>query len=887
MSDFDKPSLTVDELRSRFIAHDSDMDHLLNGKIEPPFGDMFQSKLSSVADTPPPTLDKLKTLFTIKEASIFKHETKTSWDDIMQIDEQSLEDIFTERYPFRTKDDRKIRNIRFADVRLFVRLSAPGRQQILREVFNNNLSQLDYIFVCNFCLYICLIDESILSFWSGTSLLQNGTWGFVEVAGDLSNYIKTHKKTDRYRWDHLVEIGCLAGYKNPPIPDFNIYDKAKELAHGLDVNHRFIFNFTQYAKKKLTTQPKLTPDKITFREFIQKGDWATSGSSSEGKLTLVNTIDGTTKEIKCRKNFVLDSMTTDTLYDLALNATTQQNTTLLKCELGKIRLAVASDLGSYLCASYIVYHSGGCYLNWPGVTLEERTNDKITRLMETKGKLQHSVGVPFDFKSFDHQLTTTEIKVIVSVLCDAARINAYADPDFERVSSNVLNSFDHSFLRTRVNQEQFVMDVISGLMSGHRMTSIIGNGFNSIVSSMVIDGCIMLGEDKNDFYYNVQGDDTNIICRTKRQGLMALRLYQIMGIIFGLGKFSVQPQASEYLRVWLDAYTTRGYMARTLPNLTQRKPWSNTPWEPAGVMRGIWDKIGILKRRGCLHCEELWNTLSHRWCQLHGLPDASLCVPADLGGFGISVWDGKSTIQPPLPTMRKLGFNMVPKTSYREDKISERIVELGLSPVTFDIQALALDQLNGVVSGDDVPNAAIISRRVWKNLISSKSHICITKVFKAHVSNEAMQSYYWSPYSGSSWVEQVNWLKESTSLFGRFRREGETIRFISALNKHNHGPKIGVGKWIRDKYPNMYWQLQSMRSHGGMQAAIDYLTGDLNLCENIINNDVKDVFTRFVIKRINTKYFRHNVQAYYSLTRESLLSEFINNSVYQYCFAHV
>jgi hypothetical protein len=885
MAIFSQPSLSHSQLRDAFIGCNTMMEALLYNRIKLPYGNKLEKVLSAVADERAKSLDELKHMFSIVRKK--KIDKKYDWGKIMNCSEDILEDQMIEMFPFRTKDDKKLRNIRFLDVRRFLNTLSANRTNIISQAISTSSGDLDYIFVCNFCLYMGIVSETVLFFWQNTSLLSTGTWAFVDKVKELSDYIKSHKKGDYY-WQHLVELNCLAGYKNPPVPDFDLTKNSKELADGNNEKHHFIYNYPKYVKKHLTGQHKYHVDYTPFKQFIAEGKWATSGASSMGKLDLLDIETGKVKKIKCRKNFVLDVEEVDILYKVAISATTQINYTLLKCELGKIRLAVASDLGSYLCASYMVHHCGGCYLNWPGVTLEEKTNARIKRMMDIRGRLTNSVGVPFDFASFDHQLLTDEIVEIVRVVVDSARQIANVDPDFETVAFNVIDSFYHSSLLTRIDDQIEIWDVISGLMSGHRMTSIIGNGYNSVATGMVIDGMVELSEKRTDFYYNVQGDDTNILCRTKRQGLMCLRLYQIMNMKFGRGKFSIQPQNTEYLRVWHDDKRTYSYMTRTLPNLLQRKPWSNEPWDPAGVMRGIWDKIGILKRRDCDSdsCDMLWSILSKRWCELNHLPLEALSVPANLGGLGVSVWDGKTAISPPIPTMKKLGFQAIGKTGFRVDKLRLQAQELHIDR-EIDYNKMADDQLNGVVSSDDVPAASIISRRLWRSLLASNQYRVIEYKSRISIKESALQTFYWYPFSGESWSNQTKWLKDLTQLYGSFKREAEEVTAISQFNRYNLGEKIGIGEWIRNNRPYFYRALRRLRVNGGMQNAIDYLGGNINLNENVINNDVKEMYTRYCMKNLVSTQGRMNIKAYYSMMRTQFINGFSNCEAYQYCFAHI
>jgi hypothetical protein len=879
-------------LLSAFCGSSNEYETLLkhHSKGSTTYTDKFKT-LCSVADGPECTLDYLIANFgqmkptaeSSRSADMYISKDTPSFSSWLRSSVDYDKD-FEEIYPFRTKKDKNLRNIRATDLMLFLTSLGGTRLRIIEKNLAPGIKGLDYIFVYNFCLYISLCDTSILDFWDKTCLLVNGTWDFVNHVKLMSDYIKTHKKGN-FAWSQLVELGCLAGYRNPPVEDFDLDLESKLLATGGD-KHDFPWGFSSYCSSHLSSRPKFSVSKLSLREYIASGLWATAGASSIGYIEIRDNVTMKIKKIKCRKNFVLDVEDVDYLVNLTLAADSQTNKTLLKCELGKIRLAVASDLGTYLGASFMVYHAGGCYLDWPGVTLEESTTSRLERMMEIKKELRYKVGVPFDFAKFDHQPQTAEIQAIVLVIINAARNTADITSDFEIVANNVVHSFNNSILLTRFPSDLIKRwKVIGGLMSGHRMTSIIGNGYNSVVSQMVIDCCCLLGESRTDFYLNVQGDDTNLLCRSKRQGLMVVRLFQIFKISFGAGKFSVQPHNTEYLRIWYSPDRTYGYMARTLPNLTQRKPWSNQPWGPAEVMRGIWDKIGILKRRGCCDgsCDLLWIILSKRWADLHHIPVEALGVPTQLGGLGISIWDGVSHITPKIPQLKKLGYKIEPKTSYRADRLRVQAAKLGIK-VDINYQKMAEDQLAGVVSADDVPSAAKMNRKAWKGLIAKMEFKIFTRG-RPVVSLKPIGdgTLYWDSTTFGTWQNNCHWLRSQTALYGRYSHELENIRSYKLFASYSLDRMESVSAWIRRVYPGMWQDVRRLRAHGHMTEVLDYLGGNINLCENLINNDVKDIYTRFAIKSMNPTLRRQDVKIYYQASRKVLITSFLSSSVYRYC----
>lgn len=899
-------------LRSLFCGENNEFGDLLDKSVKVrSWGDRFVGLgLSSVADGPAVEVGYLVEMYIRRKAEGERTDDSAvtgnlfDWDIFMQLSDHELDDWVIENHPFRSNDDIKLRNIRFTDLRDVI--ISTGRERLLRKCIVYTVD-IDYIFLLNFCLYLCLVDETCANLFVETTLLSLGTWGAVDVLKDMSDYIKLHVKPVGVKWWCLVELNCLAGYRNPPVAGFSIQAEAEKLAHGGKV-HNFPYSFKDYCRFLLNTKPKDDFVGMTLREFVESGLWATSGSSSEGKISIVDKVSGKVKVIKCRKNFVMDSLSVDDVVKLALNCTEQVNKTLLKCELGKIRLAVASDLGTYIAASYLVYHTGSFYLNWPGVTLEESSMERAKRMCLIRDKLKTQIGLPFDFKSFDNQPTTEEIKAIVSVIVERARPNCRdSESIVDTLCYNVVNNFDSSWLLTmvdhndptKIGSSELKYKVEGGLMSGHRYTSIVGNGFNSVVTSMVIDCCEALGFNRSDFSFYVQGDDTLILCHSKKQALVCVRLFQVFGIEFGSGKFSVQVGAGEYLRVWMTPFQAVGYGARTLPNLVQRKPWSNTPWDKVGVIRGIWDKIGILTRRG-FNSNQLarcWTSLATRWCRLHNVPAASLSVPTAIGGFGVGIWDGELVVKASKVwdqnRERNSLYTVERRTDYRRNNIKTRLQEMGLNPDNYDLDQAADDELNGVVGADDVPQVALIMRREWDNYLHSVRWSIRPSTLGKAVSF-SIPAWYSDVYtlvhdqrfiSFESFVASIAYY---SNLYGKYTQAVSALQTIEQMELYRiSGEKIDKWGYMKEQFPAFYHDKIRLCRRGHVGEVLDYLGGNINLNENLINNDVIEIYTRFCLVWLHTLHRDLDILKVYFKYRSLMLASFTTNPVYRYCFSQV
>lgn len=95
----------------------------------------------------------------------------------------------------------------------------------------------------------------------------------------------------------------------------------------------------------------------------------------------------------------------------------QENVALIKSELGKIRIAVASPVEHYLIYSWLLSKTGSFYSARSGNTLEETLVQEGLRMWNVvKDLKQGFYSLPFDYAKFDHQPTKREIACIDDIL---------------------------------------------------------------------------------------------------------------------------------------------------------------------------------------------------------------------------------------------------------------------------------------------------------------------------------------------------------------------------------------------------------------------------------------------------------------------------------------
>lgn len=656
--------------------------------------------------------------------------------------------------------------------------------------------------------------------------------GLGAFAGDLTHYIDVTRKLtvlvkmrqlDDPDWRLYVELSGLAGYRNPPFPGFDLRKESEALAVGGEEHHwPEGYGFERIVEGALRCEA----DRVRWMsrdDYIRGTRWLTTGSSSVGHLEFT-TPDGEHHRIKARKNFVLDTVPLEELVELARVQRGQVNTTLLKSELGKIRLAVAGDLATYLNMSWISYLMGGAYKQWRGSSLEETVPEQHVRLWRTWSAIRVAYGMPYDFAAFDHQPTTSELKSLARFFVRVAEQNVpLANLEAFRLEAGlIVDGFDASVLVTRMPDGSVTTrPVTGGLMSGLRWTSMMGNAWNTVVTSAVRIYLAQAGVDVTRTLGWVRGDDS--LCVDERASVLRLFAlgYDRVGAIGAIGKYSVLQHAGEFLRVWIDEDGCQGYPARALPGLTQRRPWSSQPWSEEMVVRALHEVVTTLRRRGVddERLTQWWSSTTATWCSLHGLPVAAISTPSALGGFGIGQWDGRLRVRPTIPRVRRAGLEFTGTTKWRAAKWVDRAATLGLDLGAGDAERLASDELAGVVSNDDVPSVGRALRDEWKRELRQMHIRAVTAgTRRPRTVVEALP-----PVREASAVsDMVAALKDRPSTYGRFAHLLSAVQDASVILRQTGG---SVSQWLK-RHSRALWDA----TRGGhMAEMLDWELGRLSV----------------------------------------------------------
>jgi hypothetical protein len=610
-------------------------------------------------------------------------------------------------WPVRSKQDLSIRRTRFRDSLRCYRenLELPSLLKCCRA-----FAGFDLISVVNFLNANWVLSSNGFNwfqFWNSMGAFSAGVVHFTAVARLVDDLVKMYPTIGVNKFK-VAQSGVLTGYRNPPFPGFDPVAETAKLAdgggrRGLDPETS-LDTFRNIAHEVLGN---VIPKPVvwqSFHDFVLSGEWETPGSSSVGR---VEWAFGEEKgHFKARKNLVPDVVDLEQLAEDCVKETAQSNIAIIKSELGKIRMAVASDMHTYLKMSWLTKLMGGAYLQWPGVVLEETAEEQNDRMIDMLKELRDRWCLPFDYAAFDHQPNTSELKAIVDVLLDVAHGNVPIEhyQEFATIRDSVLDGFDRATLTVHADKDQ-TFKVQGGLMSGLRWTSVLGNGWNTVMSVWVQKAMQEMGVSGSDIRRWILGDDSVIVTNSFAKTLLFRLGYQALGAEGSEGKFGIHLGQAEFLRVWYDSAGCHGYQVRSVPGLSQRKPWTSEPWSPESAMSQVYESLRILRRRGADadRCESFWRAVCHVWSQRNHVSLEWLYTPANLGGLGVCPWPGDRLPTTRWPRGERKGLVVLNRTKWRASKIQEAYQSW--HPISdASAELLALDLTLNKVCADDVPS---------------------------------------------------------------------------------------------------------------------------------------------------------------------------------------
>lgn len=538
--------------------------------------------------------------------------------------------IVIENLDFRSKLDRGIRRLKARDLLPYL---SPSTLAISKW-----MGHMDQVWATNTLIWTEIHGAEEFLF-----LKRNGVFNsishFIETSSSISSYIKRFSAENAGVKQMYAELNSLSGFLTNDILETDWKAELSALAHGGN-SHGLIGSdwkadfLKSNSKIKLPSAHDTKPDYISFYDYIDSGEWLTAGSSSIGRVDWE--ADKTKGHFKARKNMLHYVYTSQELFDMVMDwDAISRNKAFVKDEVGKRRLAVSSNIEGYLAESYFLRLYGHPYKNWKYVTLDESQGQAHNRTAKICNLLKGGAwSLPFDFKSFDHQPTAWEIQAMVDSNLSEVSVPDGAAHEWAKIAGKIRHSYRHSEISMTIDQKHYKEKVTGGLPSGVRMTSLIGNQWNAVITNIVLSyAAEITGHEPADA--GARGDDIYIVDYSPIYLAIVRECYKAVNAIGMDAKFGICDGVCEFLRNEISKTGQRGWANRSIPSITQRKPWNPSPWGVSTQVTTTRENIATLERRLLLSTNFLHHANKVKWSKYFKQSYKWLELPTREGGLGV------------------------------------------------------------------------------------------------------------------------------------------------------------------------------------------------------------------------------------------------------------
>jgi hypothetical protein len=764
--------------------------------------------------------------------------------DFVYKKDKDLQEVF----PPRCKLDLLTRRVRLIDILKNVPCST--KIEILDIL--SYLTHLDYLFVTNIIIYGLIHGLELVR-----TLLKLGYFTdiqhFMTVAGDLSTIVKRIPYDPLDRKQRYAELGSLTGYLQNNVNDFNEVEEVEKLAnagnqHGLEPEN-WINNFIHNLGEISTNNGGLSSF-IPFETYVKEGLWITSGASSIGKVEW--SYDTETGKFKARKNMLLDILTPDELWDIVSNWDgVLRSTAFIKDEVSKRRIAVQSGIESYLHEAWLLKMYGHGFKNWDGITLDETTLQGHIRMSKTIELLKlGKYAFPWDYKSFDHQVQLAEIlsilkfkiELVMRIIPLGYRLQA------QKFFSKIINSYLNSFVSITVSGKKFVFRVVGGLQSGVRITSIAGNECNSdwtyeaqkIVKTMLGYDPVLMKQ--------IRGDDTALFFDTAVEAYLFRLSYAAINSLGSDAKMGISQNICEFLRNEMSTSGVRGWTNRSIPTLSQRKPWNPQPWSVGSEVGILSSNAYLIERRIQREVPILHTIIKNKWSHHVKQSTNWLHLPTHMGGLGLYPFNGWVP-NDKLPLITKpiiRTTNLIPpKPLSWIDLSSDQL--LSYHQVDFSNKISTSD----IVGPQKYFSREYISKLKSKIYTWEKRPIInkLRKIFKCEPGIST--SPYW-PKQNMAPIKSINSEFPDLSMFLR------QYNLVKRTSQYDKTVKIqSLPYYLSKFYPSTYSRLSELESHGWHRTdALNICLGDIPCEPTKSLHPILTIFVKDSVKRSGYNHWR-------------------------------
>lgn len=740
---------------------------------------------------------------------------------------------------FRCKGDLAIRRLRAKDI--WRSLTPDVKFQM------GYLTHLDTILFTNICVWGEIFGADRLS-----DLIQRNVFTdfdtFRRVGSAISTYIKRFPYCDDNTKIALGEINCLSGYLQTDPEGFNLVDEFYSLARGGHKHGLLGMDWDQVFKQKveqLFTREELPPF-MTLEEYIVSGKWLTAGSSSVGKVEWSMADDK--GRFKARKNMLTELYTTDELVSMARDWDGKiVNKVFTKDELGKRRLAVASNIESYLVESYLSYLGGHGFKNWKYMTLDESPAAQHNRMRKAMKLLgDGSYAMPWDFAAFDHQSTIPEVQAIIARAGNivADYVPTFYRSEYKRLLDLSVASYERNFLILKTADKILETRQTGGIPSGIRRTSFIGNCWNMCVTDIVRDLVKVIAGTDRIQTIRVKGDDTYIMADDPALLYVFRAGYAAINALGTDSKFGISPNICEFLRVEMRPDMCQGWPNRAIPSVTQRKPWNAQPWSPSAEVGTVCKNIELLERRAAKALPRLHLANKLKWSKFTSQSVRWLELPTRLGGFGLYRYQGW------VPN------GTLPRVSKPLVTIKNQLIPINLSWIDLSESgrdAYTRENFNDKLASDDIPGPQKYYGKKFINDLRNRKY----EWTKAPTFSGSYRTVP-GPIDNAEWPTfgrlDNSSINSKFPIYTEFVREHQTLK--RAMERENRTVP-SLMELTEKYYPRIYTEVKTLESNGWHRTdAISIATGDVPCEPTKILHPILTPFVKKSITLNNHKFWK-------------------------------
>lgn len=589
---------------------------------------------------------------------------------------------------FRSKADRGLRLIRFPDL-----------YPTLDPFFWQVVCEFDYILALNLGV-LYSYDRDVFLTADRIGLFDGGLNTFMTNASRLSTKLKFSNLTDPIvNVLPYIELDCLTGYRNLPDDSFDYW---RDMA-GLADSGREPTNWDFKLKKLGDLFPVRQQQVAPFADWVAGLTWLTAGSSSIGKVEVL--LDGEVVKFKARKNCLPFVVTLEEVLDIVKSSRKCVNKGILKNELKKVRIAVASDIANYLLQAYFLEQIGDSYRDWPGNTLAETAAEERLRLQRMAAISESAYGLPFDYAQFDHQPSRREIIAILERLGSQLRMTT----EQWQLYRHMLNNLQVEVLIGQFEGVTKEFRIRGGLMSGYRITSLIGNCWNTWMTECASEVAQQVFGFRPLAYW-IRGDDSAVYFERWHQAVLFRTLYDLVQADGNDKKFGILWEKMEFLRTVITPRGCFGYPNRAAAGITQRKPWSGERWSPVNVVTGLVEAVDRVGRRSFKDLSPLKEQLLKAYAKKSGISELMFYTPQQLGGAGLLPFKNVKPCRPP-----KFAMDVQLRSSWYKNYV------LSVVPDLENVDKVVQSRASAVVTTDDVPGISRLLRQKYTRVYRTMS----------------------------------------------------------------------------------------------------------------------------------------------------------------------